>query len=136
MKFRAIFRFEFLYQARRLSTGLFFAVLVIVSCLFVRGSYLADALYADFFLNSPFVIASTTVFGSLFWFLIAAPIAGELGARDVATGMHPLTYTTPLTKAEYLGGRFLAALALNALMLLAVPVAIVLAVSSSGVNAE
>jgi ABC-2 type transport system permease protein len=136
MKFRGIFRFEFAYQIRRLSTWLFFAVLAVVAFLFVRGAFLSDALYADFFLNSPFVIAGTTMFSSLFWFLVAAPVAGELAARDVATGMHPLSYTAPVSKAEYLGGRFLAALALNALILLAVPVGIVLAVYASGVDAE
>ncbi|HYH78683.1 MAG TPA: hypothetical protein VEX86_02775 [Longimicrobium sp.] len=136
MKFREIFRFELAYQARRLSTWLYFALLAVVAFLFVRGSYLADALYADFFLNSPFVIASTTVFVGLFWFLLAAPVAGELAARDVATGMHPLTYTAPVPKAAYLGGRFLAALVLNALLLLAVPLGIMLAVYASGVDPE
>ncbi|HEX8359668.1 MAG TPA: hypothetical protein VF613_06170 [Longimicrobium sp.] len=136
MKLREVFRFELAYQIRRLSTKLCFALLTIVAFLFVRGNYLGDALYADFFLNSPFVIASTTVFVSLFWFLIAAPVAGELAARDVDTRMHPLTYTSPVSKTEYLGGRFLAALTLNALLLLAIPLGIVLSVYASGVDAE
>jgi ABC-type transport system involved in multi-copper enzyme maturation permease subunit len=134
MKFREIYRFELAYQLRRLSTWLYFALLALVAFLFIRGSYLGDALYADFYLNSPFVIAGTTVFAGLFWFLIAAPIAGELAARDVATGMHPLTYTAPASKAAYLGGRFLAAFTLNALLLLAVPLGILLAVYASGVD--
>ncbi|HEX8473895.1 MAG TPA: hypothetical protein VF666_07665 [Pyrinomonadaceae bacterium] len=136
MKFREIFRFEFAYQVRRLLTWLYFAALVVVAFLFVRGNYLADALYADFFLNSPFIIASVTVFASLFWFVVAAAVAGEAAARDVETGMHPLTYTAPVREADYLGGRFLAAFVLNALILLAVPVGIMLAVYSPGVDAE
>ncbi|MDQ3700668.1 MAG: hypothetical protein M3442_07080, partial [Chloroflexota bacterium] len=76
------------------------------------------------------------VTGSLIWLLVAAAVAGEAAARDVATGMHPLTYTVPVSKAEYLGGRFLAALALNALILLAVQAGILLAVYSPGVDAE
>jgi hypothetical protein len=50
--------------------------------------------------------------------------------------MDPLTWTAPIRKAEYLGGRFLAALVLNALILLAVPVGILLAVYAPGVPAE
>jgi ABC-2 type transport system permease protein len=46
--------------------------------------------------------------------------------------MYPLTYTSPVPKAEYLGGRFLAAFVLNALILLAVPAGIVAAVSVYG----
>ncbi len=39
-------------------------------------------------------------------------------------------------RADYLGGRFLAAFVLNALILLAVPAGILLAVHSPGVEAE
>src|SRR5687767_15339664 len=100
MKIREIFRFELAYQVRRLSTWLYFTALVVVAFLFVRGNFLADALYTNFFINSPFIIASVSVFASLFWFVVAAGVAGEAGARDVETGMHPLTYTAPVSKAD------------------------------------
>ena len=67
---------------------------------------------------------------------MAAGVAGEIAARDVETGMHPLTYTAPVSKAEYLGGRFLAVFAINALILLAVPLGVMLAVYASGVDPE
>jgi ABC-2 type transport system permease protein len=136
MKLWGIFRFELAYQVRRAWPWLFFAVLLVTNFLMTRDNSLAEALYEDFFVNSPFAIAKTTVFGSLLWLLMAAVVAGEAAARDVATGMYPLTYTAPLRKAEYLGGRFLAALVLNALILLAVPAGILLAVYSPGVAAE
>ena len=52
---------------------------------------------------------------------MAPAVAGSAAARDVQTRMHPLVYTAPIRKADYLGGRFLAAFVLNALILLAVP---------------
>lgn len=136
MKLRAIFRFELRYQLRRLSTWLSFVALSVVAFLFVRQNFLSDALYDDFYLNSPFIIASATVFGSLLWFLTAAPVAGELGARDVETGMHPLAYTSPVTRAEYLGGRFLAALALNLGIMLAIPLGVLIGVYGPGVDPQ
>jgi len=136
VKLREIFRFELAYQLRRLTTWLYFAAVAVVAFLFVRGNYLADALYADFYVNSPFIIASVTVFGSLFWLIVAAGVTGEIAARDVETGMHPLTWTAPVGKTAHLGGRFLAAFVLNALILLAVPVGVMLAVYASGVDAE
>ncbi|KFA94119.1 ABC transporter permease/M1 family aminopeptidase [Archangium violaceum] len=136
MKFLAIFRFELAYQGRRAWPWLFFAVLLVFDFLMTRDASLSEALYEDFFLNSSFAIAKTTVFGSLIWLLVAAPVAGDAAARDVAAGMHPLIYTVPVSKAEYLGGRFLAALVLNSLILLAVPVGILLAVYAPGVDAE
>lgn len=135
MKFWEIFRFEFAYQGRRAWPWLFFGALVVFSFLMARDLSLNEALYEDFFVNSPFAVAKTMVFGSLIWLLVAAVVAGEAAARDVTTGIHPLLYTVPIRKAEYLGGRFLAALVLNALILLAVPTGIILAVYSPGVDA-
>ena len=136
MKFWEIFRFEFAYQVRRPWPWLFVAVLLVLSFLMTRDGSLSEVLFADFFLNSPFAVALTTVFGGLIWLVMAAAIAGDAAARDVATGMHPLTYTTPVSKAHYLGGRFLAALALNALILLAVPAGILLGVYLPGVHPD
>jgi ABC-2 type transport system permease protein len=136
MKLWEIFRFELAYQARRAWPWLFFAVLFVFAFLMTRDGSLAEALLDEFFLNSPFAIAKTTVTGSLIWLLVAAVVAGEAAARDVATGMYPLTYTAPISKAAYLGGRFLAAFVLNALILLAVQAGILLAVYAPGVDAE
>jgi ABC-type transport system involved in multi-copper enzyme maturation permease subunit len=136
MKFREIFRFELAYQLRRAWPWLIFAALVVFAFLMTRDGSLAEALHDDFFLNSPFAVAKTTVTGSLIWLLVAAVVAGEAASRDAATGMHPLTYTAPVSKADYLGGRFLAAFVLNALILLAVQAGILLAVYLPGVDAE
>lgn len=136
MKLWEIFRFELAYQARRAWPWLFFAVLIVLNFLMTRDATLSEALHEEFFVNSPFAVAKTTVFGGLIWLLVAAVVAGEAAARDVATGMHPLTYTAPVSKADYLGGRFLAAFVLNALILLGVQAGILLAVYSPGVDAE
>lgn len=136
MRFWAILRFEGGYQARRFSTWLFFAVLLVVAFLMTRDGSLAEALQDDFYVNAPFSIAKNVVLGSLIWLLIAASVAGQAAARDVATGMYPLLYTTPVGKAAYLGGRFLAAFVLNAVLLLAVPLGIFLAVHLPGVQPE
>ena len=135
MRLREVFRFELAYQVRRAWPWLFCAVLLVLTFLFARDGMLAEALYEDFFVNSPFAIAKSTVLGSLIWLMIAAAIAGEAGARDVETGMHPLVWTLPVSKLDYLGGRFLAAFVLNAALLLAVQAGILLAVYSPGVDA-
>lgn len=136
MKFWEIFRFEFAYQVRRIWFWLICIALLVISFLMTRDNSLAEALYEDFFLNSPFGIAKTTVAGSLIWLMGAAVIAGEAAARDVATRMHPLIYTASVTKTQYLGGRFLAALTINALTLLVVQAGIILAVYLPGVDPQ
>ena len=125
MKLGEIFRFELGYQLRRLSTWLAFAILVVFAFLAIGGDD-----------DAPSVIARITVFGSLIWLLVAATVAGEAATRDAETRMHPLIYTAPVTRGEYLGGRFFAAFLLNALILLAVPAGILLAARSPGMEAE
>ena len=110
MKFREIFRFEFAYQARRVRTWIYFAILFVVANRLRGGG-----------VNSLFTAAQETLLLGLLWALMAPAVAGGAAARDVQTRMHPLVYTAPLRKADYLGGRFLAAFALNALILVAVP---------------
>lgn len=136
MKFFEIVRFELVYQLRRPWQWVFSAVVLVLSFLMTRDGSVSEVLYADFFLNSPFSIAITTVFGSLIWLVAAASVAGEAAARDVALRMYPLIYTSQVSKAEYLGGRFLAAFLLNACILLFVQAGILLGVYLPGVDPE
>lgn len=132
MKFREIFRFEVDYQLRRGSTWLYFAVLLTVTFVLLRLSRPTD----DTFANAPAHIAFFTVVGNVVWLLMAASIAGDAAARDVQTRMDALFYTTPISKFSYLGGRFLAAFALNAFLQFAVPAGILLAFYIPGIEAE
>jgi hypothetical protein len=68
------------------------------------------------------IAEGTVLFGGLFGMLVSAALFGDAAIRDVAVGMDPLLFTTRLRKAEFLGGRFLAALAVNALVALAIPI--------------
>jgi len=129
VKFREIFRFEFLYQARRVRTWLYFAVLFVVSYQLKRTAGGGDVLA-----TSPFEFAQDTILTSLLWVWMAPTVAGSAAARDAQTRMHPLINAAPISKAGYLGGRFLAAFVLNALLLLAVPLGILAALFSPGVD--
>ena len=128
MKLLGIFRFEVAYQLRRPWPWLSMAVLLVFAFVNTRVAVVPVTLPQDFILNSPFIITAVSVFSCQIWLLIAPMVAGDAAARDVHAGMHPLTYASPISKTEYLGGRFLAAFALNALILLAVQAGILLAV--------
>jgi ABC-2 type transport system permease protein len=136
MKLWEVFRFELAYQVRRPWVWLSMAVLAVFAFVSTRVAIVPVTLPQDFILNSPFIIAAVSVFSCQIWLLLAPAVAGEAAARDVHTGMYPLTYTSPVSKAEYLGGRFLAAFVLQALILLAVQVGSLLAVYAPGANPE
>jgi ABC-2 type transport system permease protein len=120
MKFIEIFRFEFAYQIRRPWPWLCMAVLATFAFFSTRIAIIPVTLPQDFILNSPFIIASVTVFTCQVWLLLTPVVGGDAAARDVHTGMHPLVFTSPINRLEYLGGRVLAAFVLNALILLGV----------------
>ncbi|MDF3078397.1 MAG: hypothetical protein K0S09_2286 [Sphingobacteriaceae bacterium] len=130
MKFRTIFLFEFGYQVGRLSTWLYLAVLLLFTFVMNLMVTPGDGVYA----NNTFHITAITIIGSLIWLVMSASIAGEAAARDSKTRMHPLTYSAPVTKLDYLGGRFLAALAINALLILALPMGVMLSFYLPGIE--
>ena len=122
MKLWKIFSFEFAYLVRRISTRLFFAVLFLFTLVMNLLTTPGDGVYV----NNTFHITAITVIGGLIWLVMGAAIAGEAAARDVKMRMHPLTLTTPVTKLDYLGGRFFAAFVLNALLILCLPLGVLL----------
>ena len=132
MKCWMIFRFEFAYLVRRISTWLCGAVLLLFTLVMNLLITPGDGVYA----NNTFHITAITVIGGLIWLVIGAAIAGEAAARDVQIRMHPLTFTTPVTKRDYLGGRFLAAFAVNALLILTLPVGVLLSFYVPGLEQD
>ena len=135
MKFREIFRFEFVYQARRVRTWFYVVVLFVVAYLLTRNA-ISAARSGTALVNSPYAIASRSVISGVLWLLVASAVAGTAAARDIQTRMHPLVYTSSITRTDYLGGRLLAACALHALILLVVPAGMLLALLIPGVEAE
>lgn len=135
MKLWEIFRFEIGYQARRVWTWLYFIALLAITFQVTMEAYTGDARDEGYFFNGPFVIVSMVVLAGVMSLVITAALAGDAGARDAQTRMHPLVYTTPIHKATFLGGRFLAAFALNAFMLGAAQIALLVSGFMPGIPA-
>ncbi len=132
MKFGKMFRFEFRYQLRHVSTWLLFAGFFSFGFVILRMVTLTDGTH----LNAPGTIAFFTVFGSTIWVVTGGVVAGDAATRDRQTRMHPLACTTPVRKGSYLGARFLAALALNGLMMLALYAGFLLSQYGPGAKPE
>src|SRR5262249_36024420 len=62
-------------------------------------------------INSPFALHLFITTLSHFGLLITASIMGQAIHQDVEARATPLFYTLPITRAQYLGGRFLGAFA-------------------------
>ena len=125
-----IFITEFAYQALKIVTWLYLAVLLVFTIVMNLVTTPGDGVFA----NNTFYITGIIVIGGVVWLLIGAVIAGEAAARDVQMRMHPLIYTTPVTKLNFLGGRFLAAFVLNTLLILSLPLGVLLSFYLPGMD--
>jgi ABC-2 type transport system permease protein len=119
MRFSEIFRYELGYRLRSASTWLYGGFLFLLAFYVVHvdngGSHTITG-------NAPFRVAEiTALFCGLFGTLVTAALFADAALRDRASRMDPLLFTTRLHPTEYLGGRFLAALLVNAVLLLATP---------------
>lgn len=118
MKLREIARYEIEYRIGTVSTWVYALLLCLVT--FWISMITADGA-AGLYANAPGQIVWGFIRGGLFSLLVSAALFGDAATRDVAVEMDPLIFTSPLKKIEYLGGRFLGALAVNAVVVLAVP---------------
>lgn len=119
MKFREIFLFELRYQFRSVSTWIYFLILLLFPVVMTN---IINNLGEGVVFNSPSFLIFISIFGGIIWVLMSGAIAGHAAARDAQTGMSPLTYTTPISKAHYIGARYLASVALNGLIVLMLPI--------------
>ena len=125
MRLREVFTYELAYRVRSVSTWAYALFLFLV----IGWGLVATADGSDMVkANAPQDIAQSIVlFGGMFGLLVSAALFGDAATRDVAAGMDQLLYTTRLRTAELLLGRFLAALTVNALVVIALPLGHVVA---------
>jgi len=101
-----IFKFELQYRARRLDTYLFFNILFLGSL--VSFNFIFEGHNLGFVKeNAPYVTAKIMAVMSGVFMLITSMIMGVPILRDFEYNFSSLLFTTPITKRDYLIGRFL-----------------------------
>jgi ABC-2 type transport system permease protein len=137
MRLWEVFRFEVAYQLRRASTRLYLGVYLALAYFVTTGLLVGQAQQAgDLYVTAPLSVAMAAVVAGWLGMLATAALAGDAATRDVETRMSPLFFTAPLGRASYLGGRFLGAVAVNALLLAAVPLGLMLVAREPFVEAR
>lgn len=137
MNFLEIVRFEVDYRLRRPYTWILCAVFVAMACLLAFAVLVNEAESAgDLHANAPSLVGMATALISMLGLVISAALFSEAALRDHDTRMFPLLATSPLTKTEYLAGRFAGTLLVNALFVSIVPVALMLLMRPPFVKGE
>ena len=117
MKFREIFRYELAYRLRAPSTWIYVLLMYVGPLVMVHFSSTTN----DRVVNAPLNYAELTGILGFVAMIISAGIFSDAATRDAALRMQPLLNTAPITKLDYLGGRFVASFAVNAVLLAGMP---------------
>jgi ABC-type transport system involved in multi-copper enzyme maturation permease subunit len=117
-----VFRFEVGYRLRQPSTWVYALVLFGIPFLMMHAINGSSQ-----YLNAPQMVANASAVLGGIGMLQTAGIFGDAAGRDVQWRMHSLFYTSPLRESHYLAGRFLAGLAVNAVLLLGIPLGLAVA---------
>lgn len=100
-----IFKFEIQYRAKRLETYLYFIVLFLFSI--VAVDFILQGTVGTPKTNAPHVIAKTMAIVSAIFMMLSSMIMGVAVLRDFEHRMESILFVKPITKSEYLIGRFL-----------------------------
>ena len=110
-----IARFEFKTRVSRLSTWVYFLVFFSLAMLWIAaaGGLFKDAAVSfgsgKVFVNSPYALAQTVAFLGMFGLTVMAAVMGRAVQQDAEYRSHHFFFTSPISKFDYLGGRFLGA---------------------------
>jgi ABC-type transport system involved in multi-copper enzyme maturation permease subunit len=132
--FAGIVRFELRYHFRRISTYVYFGIFLTIAFLMINAiggawqsvNMAVGGSGGNVHVNSPYVLTAIAGAISLFGVLVTAALLGNAVYRDYEAGIHPLFFTTPISKFAYLGGRFTGAMLTNAFILLSIPIGLML----------
>jgi hypothetical protein len=122
--------FEVRQRLRRISTYVYFVVLFFLATWFTLAS--AGALSnasVDYgtggrvLTNSPYVLCEIMLVISSFGVVITAALAGQATYQDVDNNSTPFFFTAPISKFDYLIGRFLGSLTLQVIIFSAIGLA-------------
>lgn len=132
-----IVRFEIDYRLRRPYTWILGGVFVAMAWLLAVGVLIGEAEGAgDLHANAPSLVGMATVLISMLGLVISAALFSEAALRDHETRMFALFATSPLTKTEYLAGRFIGTLLVNVLFVSIVPIMLMLLMRPPFVKGE
>ena len=118
-----IFAFELQQRLRRISTYVYFLVFFALGLLFtlmsggaIPGASVDFGTGGKVLITSPYALNGVITFICFFGIVITAAIAGQATFQDIDSNSAVFFYTAPISKLDYLGGRFLAAFALQLLI--------------------
>ena len=130
-----VFRFELEYQLRRPSTLVYFLILIGLGAMAMK--MMSDGPTQDgTWFNAPFPVMMAASLGSMMALLFITGVAADSATRDADVRMQAIFYTSPVGRGSYLIGRFLGAVTVSALLVLALQIGSLIATRLPWVDPE
>lgn len=113
---KSIALFELKTRLSRISTWVYFLVFFLLALLWIAA---AGGLFKEanisfgsgkVFINSPFALSQTVSVLGMFGLIIMATVMGRSVQQDFEYRSHHFFFTSPISKFQYLGGRYLGSL--------------------------
>ncbi len=103
-----IIRFELKYRFKRPATYLYFAILLLLTLAAMTTDFVQiGGAAGQVKINAPTTLANTILIITAFFSMIVSAIMGVGVLRDFEHKTHSMLFTTPITKKDYLFGRFI-----------------------------
>lgn len=142
--FKEIFLFELRYRMKRPATSIYFGLMFLMAFLAMlglSGAFGASVIIGDagggkVYANSPYQINWVITLLSWFGVLITSAMMGTPVFRDFEHKTHSLYYTTPISKAGYLFGRFCGSFLITLFVFLGVSLGVWIATYMPWVEAD
>ncbi len=134
--------FEFKTRVSRLSTWVYFLVFFALATLWIAiaGGLLQDGNISfgsgKIFVNSPFALAQTVSILGMFGVTVMAALMGRAVQQDAEYRMHHFFFTSPISKFDYLGGRFIGAFGVLLVVFASIGLGVFTATLLPGMDAE
>lgn len=123
MKIIEIIRFELQYRSKRPVSYIYFIIILVTAFLFAKhGIKGVTEVSVQVKENAPLIIHELTAFLNLPLLLITSAVMGMAVIRDFDCHIDQLIFTNPITKTQYLAGRFIGSFIVMVLLSLAIPI--------------
>jgi hypothetical protein len=138
----AIAAFEFRTRVRRISTWVYFLVFFALAMLWTAaaGGAVPNAIVAfgsgKVWVNSPYAIAQTVAFLGMAALTVIAAVMGRAIQQDFEHRVEPFFFTAPINRRDYLGGRFLGAVAVLVVILSSIPLGGIAGLLVPGIDSD
>lgn len=134
--------FEFRTRVSRTSTWVYFLVFFAIAMLWIAaaGGFFKEAVISfgsgKVFVNSPFAITQTLAFLGMVGLTVMAAVMGRAVQQDAEYRSHHFFFTSPISKFDYLAGRFIGAFGVLLVIFASIGLGAWLATFLPGIDSE